>query len=390
VAGRETYECARPYRDGFLTQRNTFQKYYDQIELQHLIEEALETDAVAVGLGIFYVFRRPEDRQDFVSRRTRRTINWEALNARLGFERPEKRALRVRLDLYERHQELLDDFFRCLLDLGRLPKEGEYERMAELREAVRSPNQAERIFIKRFGQETYDQARDARTNDMLVFLALDQFGKPSKFKGMSGRLQRDIKAFFGPYRKAREQAKELLFSVGDPGEIELACEGLDFGWDEDEAFLFHRSLLNELPPILRIYVHCAAKLYGDPEQADLIKIHKFSGKVTFQLFDDFDGKNLPELNQRIKVNLRTLEVDVFDHENWHEHQLLYFKERFVANDHSDREQMQKFSLKLRKLDLSENMGFGPTKEEFLELIAKHGLNENLNRKRKTTPIAPIP
>ena len=382
VAGRETYAAARPYRDGVLTSRNTFQKYYDQTELQHLIEEALETDAVAVGLGIFYVFRHPEDRQDFLSRRTRRPINWEALNARIGFERPEKRAPRVRLDLYQKHQEILDDFFQVLLEFGRLPKDDEYPRMPELREAVKSPNQAERIFIKRFGEETYDQAREARRNDLLVFLAMDQFGKPSRFKGMSTRLQRDIKAFFGAYTKAREKARELLFSVGDPGEIELACEELDFGWDESDAFLFHNSLLNELPPILRIYVQCAAKLYGDPEQADIIKIHKHSGKLTFQVFDDFEGKNLPELRQRIKINLRTLSVDVFDHENWHEHQLLYFKERFVSKEHSESENMQEFSAKLRKLGLNEDMGFGPTKEEFHIFIAKKGLTLNLNRIRR--------
>ena len=46
VAGRETYACARPLGDGVVTSRGTFQKYFEQTELQALIEDALHTDAV--------------------------------------------------------------------------------------------------------------------------------------------------------------------------------------------------------------------------------------------------------------------------------------------------------------------------------------------------------
>jgi len=37
-------------------------------------------------------------------------------------------------------------------------------------------------------------------------------------------------------------------------------------------------------------------LFGDVAQADVIKIHKASGKITFLLYDDFEGKRLPQLN----------------------------------------------------------------------------------------------
>jgi hypothetical protein len=70
-------------------------------------------------------------------------------------------------------------------------------------------------------------------------------------------------------------------------------------------------------------------LFGDVAQADVIKLHKASGKVTFLLYDDFEGKPLPQLRQRIKVNLRTRWVQVFDHSA--EGQLLYFKERLLSS-----------------------------------------------------------
>ena len=65
--------------------------------------------------------------------------------------------------------------------------------------------------------------------------------------------------------------------------------------------------------MLRAYVGCATALFGDVSQADVIKLHKASGKVTFLVYDDFEGKPLPELRHRIKVNLRTRWVQVFDH-----------------------------------------------------------------------------
>lgn len=73
----ETVETGRAARfgDGILTRRNTFQKHFEQQELQQYIEDALDTTAVPVALGIFYVFRDPADMQDFLSARSRRAID---------------------------------------------------------------------------------------------------------------------------------------------------------------------------------------------------------------------------------------------------------------------------------------------------------------------------
>jgi hypothetical protein len=110
-----------------------------------------------------------------------------------------------------------------------------------------------------------------------------------------------------------------------------------------------------------------------------VKIHKASGKVTFLVYDDFEGKPLPELQHRIKVNLKTRWVQAFDHRG--SGQLLYFKERFLAPDHPEIEEMTTVSTKLRKLGVTEEVGFGPTRNEFDALLARHGLNENLNKRR---------
>jgi hypothetical protein len=93
-------------------------------------------------------------------------------------------------------------------------------------------------------------------------------------------------------------------------------------------------------------------------QACLAAVHKTSGKVTFLTCDDFDGKALPELRTRIKVNLRNRWVQVFDHRA--DGQLLYFKERFVAPDHPRRTEMEEFSAKVRKLGIADQACSGPT------------------------------
>ena len=96
---------------------------------------------------------------------------------------------------------------------------------------------------------------------------------------MSQSLKRDILQFFRNYNRALGKDLELLYATGDSREIELACEELAVGWLDEQALYIHRSLLNALPPVLRAYVGCATTLFGDVAQADVIKLHKASGKV---------------------------------------------------------------------------------------------------------------
>ena len=131
--------------------------------------------------------------------------------------------------------------------------------------------------------------------------------------------------------------------------------------------------------MLRAYVGCATALFGDVSQADVIKLHKASGKATFLAYDDFEGKPLPELRQRIKVNLRTRWVQVFDHSA--DGQLLYFKERYLVASHPRRTEMEAFSVKVQKLGVSDRAVLGPTKKGLAELREKAGVNENLNKKK---------
>lgn len=375
---RETVdtETAAAFRDGVLTKRNTFQKYFDQPELQQYLEDALETTVVPVSLGIFYVFRDPVEQQDFIEARTRRTIDWTQISARLGLGQPRKSRWER---FYEQHQELLDAFWTTVLRLGRLPAPVEFERHAELRDVMGTPKRTLRLFVKRGGAELLNQASETRKNDLLVYLAMSNLRKRVPFGHLSASLRLDIRTFFGNHKAALAKGLDLLYAAGDPGEVELACENLKLGWQDDQALYVHRSLLDRLPPVLRAYVGCATALFGDVQQADVIKLHKASGKVTFLAYDDFEGKPLPGLCTRTKVNLRTRWVQVFDHRA--EGQLLYFKERLLAPDHPRRAAMEQFSARVRRLGIADQAGAGPTATELARLLECRGLNARLDRKR---------
>jgi DNA phosphorothioation-associated putative methyltransferase len=47
----------RPYWDGFITSRNTFQKYYTQAQLAAFIADVLDEEPIPVSPGVFFVFR---------------------------------------------------------------------------------------------------------------------------------------------------------------------------------------------------------------------------------------------------------------------------------------------------------------------------------------------
>lgn len=47
-----------------------------------------------------------------------------------------------------------------------------------------------------------------------------------------------------------------------------------------------------------------------------------------------------------KIDLKRLFVTVIDHTNGAEHQLLFFKERFLPKDHPARQKMDRFNAKL--------------------------------------------
>ena len=86
------------------------------------------------------------------------------------------------------------------------------------------------------------------------------------------------------------------------------------------------------PALLRVYVGCAAVLYGDYRNADLVKIHIGSGKVSLMRYDDFEGKPLPRMVERVKIKLREQDIDYFAYGDEYEPPFLYRKSRYINEE----------------------------------------------------------
>jgi DNA phosphorothioation-associated putative methyltransferase len=370
---------AATLNDGVLTQRQTFQKYFGQQELQCYIEDALETTAVPVALGIFYVFRDPSDHQLFIQSRSRRRVDWGSVQ--IGV-RPAKLAKTPRAahpsrpDRFAEYAPLLDELWSSVLQIGRLPLPLEFPRYAELCSVFGSAMRALRRLLTPGKQEIFDRAQAARKSDLLVYLATANLRKVLPFAQLPESVRADITSFFGTYRRGLTQGRDLLHSAADSGVIVLACDEAAVGWQDERSLYVRPSQVERLPAVLRTFVACAELLYGDIHEADILRIHKFTGKVTFLTYADFDSALLPALYLRTRVNLRTAQVDVFDHAA--DRQLLCFKERFLDSDDPQRAQLLPISDSLRALGISDSTFLGPKAATLQQILADGGVGDLAN------------
>ena len=118
------------------------------------------------------------------------------------------------------HKALFEHFWETTLELGRIPANSEFEDSERLRRVVGSHKKAFEALKDHYGDGTFAESRISRRNDLLVYFALAQFEQRTAYRDMPESLKRDIKAFFGKYPDAVQQATTLLFSVGRPKVIE--------------------------------------------------------------------------------------------------------------------------------------------------------------------------
>jgi DNA phosphorothioation-associated putative methyltransferase len=71
----------------------------------------------------------------------------------------------------------------------------------------------------------------------------------------------------------------------------------------------HRSALESLDPLLRIYEGCARAYLGEIDGSNLIKLHRHSGAVSYRVYPDFQTDPHPALVRSVKLDLRTREID---------------------------------------------------------------------------------
>jgi DNA phosphorothioation-associated putative methyltransferase len=374
----------KPYRDGFITSRNTFQKYFSQGELKDYIEHVLHQEAFMVAPGIAFVFADKELEQRFNAGRYRTTgiatrllaarvrRVREPLLPRLRIQRP--RAISKAEQQFALARPLLDRLWSQALDLGRLPEPDEVAAADEINQQVGSLGRAFRLLSLHYDQNLLVEASRTRTDDLRLYAATLQFAKRKAYRQLETRLQRDIRAFFGDYRAAQAAGLRLLMDAASPIKLLEACQDAatqGLGWlDEAHSLQLHISLVERLPVVLRAYVACGLLLWDSISEVQLVKIHIGSGKLTLLEFDDFDTNPLPRLRRRIKVNVRKQDQDVFEYESsGHASPLLYRKSRFLHEDMPGYAVQQAFDEALEQTGVLGDSPYGPEADELPRLLS---------------------
>lgn len=384
IGGRSAYERHRLFRDGVLTARGTFQKYFAAAELREYLERRLGREPVALAPGIAFVFRSDADEQAFLARRASARAPATSIPTAPRPQRPTPTARPSRSprprppSKWEIHAELVEAFWQRCLTLGRVPELDEFERVADLRDALGVPATVLRALLKERGREAFEAAQQRRRDDLLVFLALNLFERRRSFGGLPDSVRRDVKAALGSYQNAQAEAQRLLFSAGRPEVVRAACHqaaerGVGF-LDGEHSLQLHSSMAGDLPAVLRVYLGCAARLYGDVETADLVKIHIDSGKLSLMSYDDFEDSPLPSLIERVKINLRRQEIDFFEYGTpAMPQQPVYVKSRFIRPDFPRYDEQVEFDRQLEVSGLFDLTGFGPPADALRDGLARAGL-----------------
>ena len=213
--------------------------------------------------------------------------------------------------------------------LGRLPEADEFRPATEIEARFGSLNRAFSLIKGVTGASEWEAITRRCTEDLLVYLALGRFRRRPPISVLPLGLQRDIRAFFGSYANACRLADELLFKAGDADAVDEACRRSAVGKLLPTALYVHRSALDSLDPLLRVYEGCARAYLGEIEGANLIKLHRQSGKLSYLVYPDFETDPHPALLRSVKLSLRTREIDCLEYGSSPNPPILHRKEAFL-------------------------------------------------------------
>lgn len=349
LANEAYIEQFQPYKDGVITSRNTFQKYYAQSEFKEYLERSLQDDAIAVAPGIFYLFKDKLEEQRYLQSRYQRRYNWQQLTSPQPIESKDRAKLVI-----TQHRKIFDNFWNVCLELGRIPANDEFKSSEEVRNLIGSHKKVFGLLQEMFGAHEFANAQKSHKEDLLVYFAMALFEKRKPYTHQSENLKRDIKALFGDYRTASNLAKELLFAIADTHLIEEECikahEQLPASiLNNGHSLILHKHYIEALPLLLRVYVGAALQLYGElDDTVELVKIHINSGKLTITCYDDF-SKSVPYLIERIKIKMVNQNIDFFDYLDESRRPPLLNKHLLLSNKHEQYEKQKNFDERLSKL-----------------------------------------
>ncbi|CAO4157153.1 DNA phosphorothioation-associated putative methyltransferase [Methylorubrum extorquens] len=313
IVGQVPVGGLRPHNDGYLTSRGTFQKYFQHAELRVLIAQTLQASAVAVAPGIFFVFRSPEDEQEFLLNRRagRRTPTG---NYRVP--RDPRRATAARRTLQERIPSAIAELGIFIRQRGRMPQADELEpatleELAEQRISLARAIQA--CLDTALSPQEVEAAAVERREDLLVHHALGLLNRQTSNSRPSSAMIRDIRTHFGSQKEFTLKAADYLHALANEERVREAIRAAAASGtgvlDHRERLVADGEQADNLPGVLRCYFGCATFLSGEPDGRFLLRVDPSRRRV--RMWPLLDSRSsFPRTEISILVDLRRQDVSV--------------------------------------------------------------------------------
>ena len=307
-------ESAAEYADGLVTRSGTFQKIYSQGEFRSYLQEVLGRRAHMASLGIAYVFKNAEAEAEYL-----------ATLSLYGFAHS-------RLDVVEQfaNDELAQRYLAKFRELARPPLPVEFPEAAVILERFGSPDRVRRISEKLLSSTALHQAQESKRQNILTYFAMIKFQGLNlpPLSALPKDVQADIRSLWHSYASAIAEGTSFLFKLGDPEAVSRECRAAPIGKKLPEDLYVHRSVVDQLPPLLRLLAFAARQIVGEIEH-DIVKLSTHGRSVSFLKYGDFEAIAHPELQYSVRVFLPKATYTVRQYSNSDNPPILHRKESFI-------------------------------------------------------------
>jgi DNA phosphorothioation-associated putative methyltransferase len=163
-----------------------------------------------------------------------------------------------------------------------------------------------------------------------------------------------------------------LYRAGDASAVDEACQQSQVGKLLPNALYVHRTALESLSPLLRVYEGCARAVIGEIDGANVIKLHRFSGKVSYLVYPHFETDPHPVLCRAVKLAMRSQELSSYEYADSENPPILHRKETFLDPNHPLYSRFSKLTQQEEKHGLLDDAQSIGTKQAWQERLRSQG------------------
>jgi DNA phosphorothioation-associated putative methyltransferase len=362
------------FGDGYISSKDTFQKYYTQTELITYIKTILNVTPYSLAPGVCVIFKDNVMEGSYFSKLSEKRNNLSQITS---IKRKAAREESISQSILQCDRE-----FNSLIEqwqlLGRQPLTEEIEFRESLIKSFGSIDKALRIAQKFVDQDIVAKSYSNHRNDLLVYLAIRLHSSPSFYSSIPSSLRLNIKHYFSNFQTLKSEAAILINDAKNPDIIHKNIkQSLDdnLGWADDEgSYFFSTKIYKELPILIRFLLGCCEFILPSLFENDLIIIHQDTRTFTIIKTNNFN-LSLPRIISKINLSLSTQRMkNVFSiKDSKQSHQFLYLKSRFIKQNTEAYHKQYLFDASIEKITKITHGYSGPSEDDLMSIMKTMGM-----------------